>query len=77
MLFTFALMISSFLAAVQALPQLADPIYCLKPGQIATASWTAHGKTCTWTGTVGSNFGVNSVNGGEYVLFFFAFDTYP
>ncbi|CAI6302473.1 unnamed protein product [Periconia digitata] len=42
-------------------------ISCLKPGSTATATWTdAQGKTCRWTGTVGSNFGPNSGNGGEY-----------
>jgi hypothetical protein len=43
-------------------------ITCLKPGATATARWTnSAGKTCTWTGVVGSNFGTNSVNGGEWV----------
>ncbi|KAK3208823.1 hypothetical protein GRF29_77g2135102 [Pseudopithomyces chartarum] len=42
-------------------------ITCLKVGQTATATWkNAAGKTCKWTGTVGSNFGANSANGGEY-----------
>lgn len=64
MLSTFVL-VSSILAAVQAMPQFMDPIYCLRPGQIATARWNADGKSCTWTGTVGSNFGFNNMNGGE------------
>lgn len=59
------ILVFSILAIVQALPQFMDPIYCLAPGQIATAQWNARGKSCTWTGTVGSNFGVNNVNGGE------------
>lgn len=43
-------------------------VSCLKVGATATATWTnAAGKTCRWTGTVGSNFGKNSVTGGEYV----------
>ncbi|CAI9629926.1 unnamed protein product [Alternaria burnsii] len=42
-------------------------ISCLKVGATATASWTnAAGQSCRWTGVVGSNFGANSVNGGEY-----------
>ncbi|USP78104.1 hypothetical protein yc1106_05378 [Curvularia clavata] len=42
-------------------------ISCLKVGATATAVWTnAAGKTCRWTGTVGSNFGTNSANGGDY-----------
>ncbi|KAI8912535.1 hypothetical protein EDD86DRAFT_112968 [Gorgonomyces haynaldii] len=40
---------------------------CVKPGQTVTASWrNAQGKTCTFTGAVGSNFGRNAVNGGDY-----------
>lgn len=43
-------------------------ITCLKVGATATASWTnSAGKSCKWTGVVGSNFGTNSVNDGEYV----------
>ncbi|KAF2011439.1 hypothetical protein BU24DRAFT_329012, partial [Aaosphaeria arxii CBS 175.79] len=42
-------------------------VTCLKVGSTATATWTnSAGKTCRWTGTVGSNFGTNSVNGGDY-----------
>ncbi|KAF2212311.1 hypothetical protein CERZMDRAFT_84680 [Cercospora zeae-maydis SCOH1-5] len=42
-------------------------VTCLRVGQTATAQWTnAAGQTCTWTGAVGSNFGTNSVNGGDY-----------
>ena len=48
-------------------------ITCLTVGQTATATWkNAAGKTCKWTGIVGSNFGTNSVNGGEYVDGFFS-----
>lgn len=43
-------------------------VTCLKVGATATATWkNSAGKTCRWTGTVGSNFGTNSVNGGECV----------
>lgn len=43
-------------------------VTCLKVGSTATATWkNAAGKTCRWTGTVGSNFGTNSATGGEYV----------
>ncbi|WPA97384.1 uncharacterized protein RHO25_001994 [Cercospora beticola] len=42
-------------------------VTCLTVGSTATARWTnAAGQTCSWTGTVGSNFGTNSANGGEY-----------
>ncbi|ETS81030.1 hypothetical protein PFICI_06032 [Pestalotiopsis fici W106-1] len=42
-------------------------ITCLKVGATATATWTnSAGKTCKWTGVVGSNFGTNSVNSGDY-----------
>lgn len=41
-------------------------ITCLKVGATATASWTnSAGKSCKWTGVVGSNFGTNTVNSGE------------
>lgn len=44
-------------------------VTCLKVGATATATWkNAAGKTCKWTGVVGSNFGTNSVTGGEYVM---------
>lgn len=42
-------------------------VTCLKVGATATATWTnSAGQTCTFTGTVGSNFGENA-SGGEYV----------
>ena len=45
-------------------------ITCLKVGETATANWTTKaGETCTWTGTVGSNFGTNPLNGDPYVPF--------
>ncbi|EFQ84856.1 hypothetical protein PTT_20350 [Pyrenophora teres f. teres 0-1] len=44
-------------------------ISCLRVGATATASWTnAAGQSCRWSGVVGSNFGANSVNGGEYAV---------
>lgn len=44
-------------------------VTCLTVGSTATAAWTnSAGKTCRWSGIVGGNFGINSVNGGEYVL---------
>ena len=43
-------------------------ITCLKVGAIAKASWkNSAGKTCTWSGAVGSNFGANPLGSGEYV----------
>ena len=46
-------------------------VTCLKVGTTAIASWkNSAGKTCKWTGVVGSNFGTNSVNGGEYVFLY-------
>lgn len=52
-----------------ALAQTAQAITCLTIGSTATATWkNAAGQTCRWSGTVGSNFGRNSVNGGEYVV---------
>lgn len=55
-----------FLAAIPALAS----ITCVKPGMTATARWTnAQKQSCMWTGTVGSNFGIDGVNGGEYVVF--------
>ena len=75
MLFNLIL-VSLIMAIVQALPQFMDPISCLIPGQIATATYTARGKTCTWTGIVGSNFGANSVNGGKYVCLTLSFKPY-
>ncbi|KAF2765940.1 hypothetical protein EJ03DRAFT_318498 [Teratosphaeria nubilosa] len=42
-------------------------VTCLKVGATATASWTTDaGITCTWSGVVGSNFGLNSINDGDY-----------
>lgn len=41
-------------------------VSCLTVGASATARWTnSAGKTCTYTGTVGSNFGPNPSGSGE------------
>ena len=41
-------------------------ITCLKVNATATARWTnAAGQNCSWTGKVGSNFGIDAVNEGE------------
>jgi hypothetical protein len=60
------------LAAVLAAFAVASPVIekrsisCLKVGSTATATWkNAAGKTCRWTGIVGSNFGTNTATGGE------------
>jgi len=53
------------LAALVASPVTAS-ITCLKVGATATAQWTnAATRRCTWTGTVGSNFGTDPANAGE------------
>ena len=46
---------------------VAASITCLQVGQSATATWTDSAKrTCTWTGIVGNNFGINQSNQGNY-----------
>lgn len=66
---TLLVSLSAVVSAVPAPELAARSITCLKVGATATAKWTnAAGKTCSWTGVVGSNFGANSANGGEYVL---------
>ena len=41
-------------------------ISCLEVGSIATAQWiNAAGQSCTWTGLVGSNFGIHPAKGRE------------
>lgn len=64
------------LTALLAIQVSASPVVekrsitCLKVGATATAVWTnAAGKSCRWTGIVGSNFGTNSANGGEYAAY--------
>ncbi|KAF1961036.1 hypothetical protein CC80DRAFT_403478, partial [Byssothecium circinans] len=57
------------LASITASPTKSDKraISCLTVGSSATATCTnGAGKICRWSGTVGSNFGTNSVNGGDY-----------
>ena len=69
--FFFVSMYISSLAVLllAAVPALAS-ITCVTPGQMAIARWTnAKKESCTWTGTVGSNFGTDTVNGGEYAIF--------
>ena len=52
--------------AVLALSPTSASITCRKVGETATAKWTnAADKNCTWTGIVGSNFGIDPVNGGK------------
>lgn len=66
-------LLTSLAFAALALGSPVEPLQkrsvtCLKVGATATATWKdSAGKTCRWTGTVGSNFGTNSVNGGECV----------
>ena len=58
----------SIILAVFAVSPAFASIVCLKVGATATARWTnAADSNCTWTGTVGSNFGIDPVNGGKYV----------
>ena len=41
-------------------------IECLQVGSSATAKWTnAKNQVCTWTGLVGSNFGIDEGTGGK------------
>ena len=52
--------------AVLALSKASASITCLKVGETATARWTnAADENCTWTGIVGSNFGIDPTNGGK------------
>lgn len=52
---------------VFALSPASASIVCLKVGTTATARWTnSADENCTWTGLVGSNFGVDPVNKGNY-----------
>lgn len=52
------------LSCLLAASSVMADITCLSPGQLATARFVnAAGQTCTWTGTVGVNFGVNPING--------------
>ncbi|KAF2852514.1 hypothetical protein T440DRAFT_29429 [Plenodomus tracheiphilus IPT5] len=65
-LLTLTILFAPLLAASPA-PLSKRAISCVKPGATATASWTnAAGQSCRWSGVVGSNFGSNSANGGEY-----------
>ena len=52
--------------AVLVVSPVSASITCLKVGATATARWTnADDENCTWTGIVGSNFGIDPVNGGK------------
>ena len=43
-------------------------ITCLKVGTTATAQWIdERGLNCSYTSTVGINFGIDQVNNGKYV----------
>ena len=43
-------------------------IECLRVGSTATAQWTnAKKEACSWSGVVGSNFGIDPVNLGKRV----------
>ena len=53
------------LVAIAATP-ISASVPCVKVGSTATAQWTNEaGEACTWTGTVGSNFGTTTINNGE------------
>ena len=67
---TAAIVLSAVYAA--AAPPLSQfpkaGVSCLAIRSTATAQWfTAAGQSCTWSGVVGSNFGVSPLNGREYV----------
>ena len=52
--------------AVLVLSPASASVTCLKVGAKATARWTnAADENCTWTGVVGSNFGIDAVNKGK------------
>lgn len=56
--------------AVLAVSPTTASVICVKAGAIATARWTnAADENCTWTGIVGSNFGIVSGNKGKYVYY--------
>ncbi len=49
-----------------ATPLVSAQIECLKVGSVATAQWTnAKNQFCTWSGLVGSNFGIDAATGGK------------
>lgn len=83
-----AVIVLSTTVAAAYLPSPPFPsvgISCLDVGSTATAQWVnAAGQSCTWTGVVGSNFGISPLNGREYVdgstidlLFCFVFGRRP
>lgn len=63
LLFAFASLVAS-----SPTPEMLSKraVSCLQVGASATARWTnSAGKTCTFTGTAGSNFGANPSGSGE------------
>lgn len=65
--FLFLVLAILLVSEISALPQgilfASLNVKCLNVGSKATASWTNEvGETCTWTGYVGSNFGINPRN---------------
>ncbi|KAM3069773.1 hypothetical protein ACMFMG_010481 [Clarireedia jacksonii] len=58
---------TTILCAASALAGIAHAsVTCLKVGATGTARWTnSAGKSCTWSGLVGGNFGTNAANGGD------------
>jgi len=69
MLFSTTLLFAfAGIAIASPTPELLEKraVSCLAVGATATARWTnSAGKACTWTGTVGSNFGPNPSGSGE------------
>jgi hypothetical protein len=63
-LFNICLLALLTLAAPEPISKRA--ITCLKVGAAATARWTdSTGKSCTFSGVVGSNYGTNVAGSGE------------
>lgn len=62
------LVLLTIVLTILSLSPASASITCLKVGATATARWTnAADENCTWTGKVGSNFGIDPANGGKYV----------
>lgn len=67
---TILVIVSALLGTTLAMPSSPvssvqkRSVTCLKLGASAKATWTnSAGKTCTYTGIVGSNYGTNSAGG--------------
>lgn len=57
----------ALLSCLFAAAYVSADVTCLNPGQTATARFVnGAGETCTWTGTVGVNFGINPKNGRRW-----------